>query len=419
MNALAESTIRDIELWEAGAGRTQWARRHSPVLQRLAGTILADGALAGKRLALVIHLGPKTAYLAVILAEAGAELVVVSSNPGSVHDDVAAALVHRGVRVHAIRDCPADEWERHIDRAIDFAPQLIMDDGAEIVSRMVVRRPELTEHIIGSSEETTTGVLRLEALEQEGKLTWPAIAANAAQCKHLFDNRFGTGQSSLAAIIRNTNLWLAGKHVVVIGYGWVGRGVAEYARGWGAQVIVTEVDPVAALEAHAFGHQVMSMDEAAEIGDVFITCTGSLNVIDEAHLAKMKDGALLANAGHHALEINVKALEAMAASQRTARPNVTEYRLPDGRRLHLLARGHLVNITAAEAHPIEIMDLTFAVQARALHYLASHGPQMPPGVHRLPAEVDASIAQTKLESLGISIDEVTPEQEAFLADWQA
>ena len=419
MNALAESTIRDIELWEAGEGRTRWAMRHSPVLQRLAKTVLADGALSGKRLALVIHLGPKTAYLAVMLAEAGADLVVVSSNPGSVHDDVAAALVKRGIRVHAIRGCSPEEWESHLDRAIEFAPQLIMDDGAEIVSRLVTRRPDLAGQIVGSSEETTTGVHRLEALSKEGRLTWPAIAANSAKCKHLFDNRFGTGQSALASIIRNTNLWLAGKHVVVAGYGWVGKGVAEYARGWGARVIVTEVDPVAALEAHAFGHQVMSMDEAAGIGDVFVTCTGSLNVIDQDHLARMKDGALLSNAGHHALEINVSALEAMAVSRRAARPNVTEYTLPNGRRLHLIARGHLVNITAAEAHPIEIMDLTFAVQARALHYLARHGAEMAPGVHLLPEEIDASIARTKLESLGIFIDAITPQQETFLAQWQA
>ena len=414
----SNSTIRDPALWEAGEGRIRWAVRHSPVLRRLAASLFSDGALRGRRLALVIHLGPKTAYLARLLTDAGAEVVAVSSNPGSVHDDVAAALAHGGVTVHAVRGCSTAEWEGHVTRAIEFAPELIIDDGAELVTRLLDQRPDLAGQIIGSSEETTTGVHRLKALEAAGRLTWPAIAANTARCKHLFDNRYGTGQSAVTAILRATNLWLGGKTVVVAGYGWVGRGVADYASGLGAQVVVAETDPVRALEAHTHGYQVASLSEAAGRGNLFITCTGNLNVVDAQHLAAMRDGALLANAGHHAREINVAALEAQAAASRQARPNVTEYTLRDGRRLYLLARGQVVNLTAGEGHPVEIMDLTFAVQASALHYLATHAGSLPAGVNVLPPAIDEGIARAKLESLGIGIDRLTPAQTEFMAQWQ-
>ncbi|GAC1325931.1 MAG: adenosylhomocysteinase [Chloroflexota bacterium] len=412
------STIADLGLAGEGERRIQWVAQHSPVLNRLKEADLRDGTLVGRRIALAIHLEAKTAYLALVLAEAGATVTVGGSNPHTTRDDVCAALVRRGLTVHAVQDSPRDQWEHHLEMVLDSEPDLIVDDGAELVSRLVSRKPHLIEKVRGSSEETTTGVLKLRAMHREGVLPWPAMAANDAACKHLFDNRYGTGQTAIEAILRTTNTWMGGKTVVTVGYGWVGKGVAQYAAGMNARVVVSEVDDVKALEAFADGHGVMAMEDAAEIGDIFITCTGGIDSIRGAHVQRMKDGAIIANAGHYDLEINLNDLRAMSAEVTDARHQITEYRLPDGRRIHVLAGGELVNIAAGDGHPIEIMDLTFAVQALSTHYLAAHASELNRGVHALPEEIDQRIARIKLESLGATVDHLTEPQRQYLSSWR-
>ncbi len=415
---IQESIIRNLALAPEGHRKIDWVARHSPVLNTISKDQLADGALRGRKIAMTIHLEAKTAYLALLLSEAGADVTVAGSNPLSTQDDVCAALVERGVRVFATHDPTDEEFERYLQGTIETGPELIIDDGAELVGRLVQGRPDLIGNIVGASEETTTGILKLKAMEAEGVLPFPVLAANDARMKHLFDNRYGTGHSSLVALLANTNLFISGKVVVVMGFGWVGRGLAKYADGLGARVVVCEPDPVKLLEAYAEGYEVMNSMQAAEIGDVFLTGTGNLKVLGRAHLERMKDGVLLANAGHYDHEFDLNALREMAASSREVRKNVTEFELPDGRRLHVLARGRLVNIAAGDGHPVEIMDLTFAVQALAAYHLAKNASTMQPGLYTIPGEIDELVARAKLASLGVEPERLTEEQIRYQKSWR-
>ena len=415
---IEESIVKDPALAPEGRRKIDWVAQHAPVLNAIFEERLSDGSLNGRKIAMTIHLEAKTAYLAILLSEAGAEVTVSGSNPLSTQDDVCAALAERGVRVFATHDPSEDEFEGFLLRTIETGPEIIIDDGAELVSRMILHRPDLLEGVIGASEETTTGILKLRAMDTEKALTFPVLAANDARMKHLFDNRYGTGHSSIVSLLSNTNLFLSGKTVVVMGFGWVGRGLAKYAKGMGARVVVCEPDPVKLLEAYAEGYEAMNSLAAAEIGDVFITGTGNLKVLGSEHFARMKDGVLLANAGHYDHEFDLAALAREAVAVREARRNVTEYEMEDGRRFHVLARGRLVNIAAADGHPVEIMDLTFAVQALAAHLLANHASEMMPGLHTIPDEIDEYVARTKLATLGVEPEELTEEQIEYLTSWR-
>jgi adenosylhomocysteinase len=410
------SRIADIDLAPAGEQLIEWVARHSPVLNRLARERLADGALKGKRVAVVVHLEAKTAYLATLLAEAGADVVVAGSNPGTTRDSVCAALVRRGVAVRGVHGASSSEFESDLLAVADAAPEFIIDDGAELTSRLLERRPELMPRLRGVTEETTTGVTRFRAMEAAGRLSFPVIAANDAWSKHLFDNRYGTGQSAIAAILGLTNLSGAGKNYVILGYGWVGKGLARYAEGLGGRVTVVEVDPVPALEAYMDGHRVAALADALPDADVVIAATGGIQALAEEHFPLLKDGVLLANAGHHDREIDVAGLDRAAVLVEESRPGVTRYDFQDGRRAFLLSEGRLVNIAGGQGHPVEIMDLSFSVQALAVHHLASSN--LPPGIHRLPAELDRTIARTKLSTLGIELDQLTPAQQDFYQRWQ-
>ncbi len=418
MKQAAASMIADPSLAPQGEQKIAWAAQHMPVLNTLSQRQLADGSLRGLRLAMTIHLEAKTGYLARVLQRAGAELAVSGSNPLSTRDDIAAALAASGITVYGRYNPPADEYRRCQELTVEFGPDFVIDDGADLCALLHTTERAYLPRVKAASEETTTGVKRLRAMAADGTLAFPVIAANDADCKRLFDNRYGTGQSAIAAIASVTNLFLGGKVVVVAGYGWCGRGLARYAHGMGARVVVCEVDPVKALEAHAEGYSVMPMLEAAAIGDVFVTSTGDREVITRPHFLAMKDGAILANAGHFDVEVDVRSLRELAVEEREARPDITEFRLPNGRRLHLLARGRLVNIAAAQGHPLEIIDLSFAVQALALHHLIHNYRTMAPGVHNLPPEIDQEIARIKLETLGLSIDALTPSQEEYLRSWR-
>jgi adenosylhomocysteinase len=415
---IQESVIKDPALAPEGHRKIDWVAQHSPVLNTISKVRLADGALRGRKVAMTIHLEAKTAYLALLLSEAGAQVTVAGSNPLSTQDDVCAALAEKGVRVFATHDPTDEEFERYLHRTLETGPELIIDDGAELVGRLIEYHPVLAENVVGASEETTTGILKLKAMAKEGILPFPVLAANDARMKHLFDNRYGTGHSSLVALLSNTNLFISGKAVVVMGFGWVSRGLAKYADGLGARVIVCEPDPVKLLEAYAEGYEVMNSIEAAEVGDVFLTGTGNLKVLGREHFERMKSSVLLANAGHYDHEFDLAALSEMAVASREVRKNVTEYELSDGRRLHVLARGRLVNIAAADGHPVEIMDLTFAVQALAAHHLARNAANMKPGLHTIPAEIDDLIARTKLATLGVEPEELTEEQMAYQKSWR-
>jgi adenosylhomocysteinase len=410
-DAAERSRIADLSLAPAGEQLIRWAARHSPVLNRLARERLADGALRGRRVAVVVHLEAKTAYLATLLAEAGAHVVAAASNAGSTQDAVCAALVARGIEVHATHGATPDEFEADLMATADSGPEIVVDDGAELTARIVERRPDLAARLAGVTEETTTGVARLRAMEAAGRLAFPAVAANDARCKHLFDNRYGTGQSTLAAILRLTNLSAAGKTICVVGYGWVGKGLARYAEGLGARVVVVEIDPVAALEAHMDGHRVAPLEAALPEAEIVITATGGIEALGRDAVEHLRDGVLLANAGHHDREIDVEAL----GPGREVRPGITSHERPDGGEAFLLVEGRLVNIAGADGHPVEIMDLSFSVQALAAHLLAS--AKLEPGVHLLPAELDREIARTKLATLGIELDEPTDAQLAFLESW--
>jgi adenosylhomocysteinase len=415
---IEESIVKDPALAPEGHRKIDWVAQHAPVLNAIFRERLSDGSLGGKRVAMTIHLEAKTAYLAILLSEAGADVTVSGSNPLSTQDDVCAALAERGVRVFATHDPSEEDFERYLLRTIETAPDLIVDDGAELVSRLILHRPDLLEGVMGASEETTTGILKLKAMDAEKALAFPVLAANDARMKHLFDNRYGTGHSSIVSLLSNTNLFISGKTVVVMGFGWVGRGLAKYAKGFGARVIVCELEPIKLLEAYTEGYEVMNSLEAAGIGDFFITGTGNLKVLSTEHFARMKDGVVLANAGHYDHEFDLAALQEEAAAVREVRRNVTEYEMEDGRRFHVLARGRLVNIAAADGHPVEIMDLTFAVQALAAHYLANNAAQMTPGLHTIPDEIDEYVARTKLATLGVEPEELTEEQIEYLSSWR-
>ena len=415
---IEESIVRDPALAPEGHRKIEWVAQHVPVLNSIFEERLSDGSLDSRRVAMAIHLEAKTAYLAILLSEAGADVTVSGSNPLSTQDDVCAALADRGVRVFATHDPSEEDFEGYLVRTIETGPDLIIDDGAELVSRLVDRRPDLLSGVAGASEETTTGILKFRAMDAEGLLSFPVLAANDARMKHLFDNRYGTGHSSIVSLLSNTNLFLSGKTVVVMGYGWVGRGLAKYAKGMGARVVVCEPDPVKLLEAYAEGYEVMNSLEAAGLGDFFITGTGNLKVLRKEHFARMKDGVVLANAGHYDHEFDLAALQEEAAAVREVRRNVTEYEMGDGRRFHVLARGRLVNIAAADGHPVEIMDLTFAVQALAAHHLARNAGSMPVGLQTIPDEIDEYVARTKLATLGVEPEELTEEQISYLNSWR-
>ena len=412
------SLIKDPSLAPEGHRKIGWVAQHAPVLNKIAGEQLADGSLRGRKIAMTIHLEAKTAYLAILLSEAGADVTVSGSNPLSTQDDVCAALAERGVRVFATHDPSDKDFEGYLHQTIETGPDLIVDDGAELVGRLIEHYPNLIGDVVGASEETTTGVTKLKAMTAEGVLPFPVLAANDARMKPLFDNRYGTGHSSIVALLSNTNLFLSGKAVVVMGFGWVSRGLAKYADGMGARVIVCEPDPVKLLEAYSEGYEVMNSLKAAEIGDVFLTGTGNLRVLGTEHFDRMKDGALLANAGHYDHEFDLAALQEAATDTREVRRNVTEYELPDGRRLHVLARGRLVNIAAADGHPVEIMDLTFAVQALAAHHLATHAGEFLPGVQPIPDEIDDLVARAKLAALGVEPERLTEEQIKYQQSWR-
>ena len=412
--------VKEPSLAQAGVLHIEWAAREMPVIRLIRDRFARERPLAGVRVAACLHVTSETANLALAIKDGGAEVTLCASNPLSTQDDVAAALVAEyGIPTLAIKGEDNETYYRHIHSALDSRPQVTMDDGADLVSTIHTERQDLLGDILGGTEETTTGIIRLQAMAREGKLRYPIVAVNDADTKHFFDNRYGTGQSTLDGIIRATNVLLAGKRVVVAGYGWCGRGVAMRAKGMGSHVIVTEVDPVRSLEAVMDGFQVMTMAQAAAEGDIFITVTGVLSAIDEQHLRGMKDGAILANSGHFNVEINIPSLEEMAVSKRTVRQFVEEYTLKDNRRIYLLGEGRLINLAAAEGHPSSVMDMSFANQALSLEYLAKEGRNLTPDVHPVPKQLDQEIARLKLDSLGVTIDKLTPEQEKYLATWES
>lgn len=411
--------IRDLSLAESGELKINWAERNMPVLMLLRNRYRDKRNLEGVRVGAVLHVTKETAVLALALVETGAEVVLAASNPLSTQDDVAAALVKRGVSVYAWRGQSVEEYYWCINMVAESRPDIVIDDGGDLHVLLHEKYSGVIEDIKGGTEETTTGVNRLRALESSGRLRYPVIAVNDSYTKFLFDNRYGTGQSTFDGILRATNILVAGKIIVVAGYGWVGRGIAMRAKGLGARrVIVTEVDPIKALEAVYDGFEVMSMNRAVEIGDVFITATGNIAVIRREHFDKMKDGAMLANAGHFNVEIWIPDLEKLAIRKRNILPHVTEYELRDGRRLYLLAEGRLVNLVAAEGHPSEVMDMSFANQFLAVNYILEKRDRLPRSVMRLPREIDEMVARLKLESMGIEIDTLTEQQKEYLASWK-
>jgi adenosylhomocysteinase len=410
--------VKDLSLAAEGVTRIEWADRQMPVLAAIRERFEGQQPLAGYRVAACLHVTSETANLARTLKAGGADVVLCASNPLSTQDDVAAALVSEfGIPVFAIRGEDEDTYYSHIAAAVDHRPQITMDDGADVIGVLHKDRRDQLDEILGGTEETTTGVIRLRALEAEGGLGFPIVAVNEANTKHLFDNRYGTGQSTIDGIIRATNVLLAGRKFVVSGYGWVGRGVASRARGMGAHVIVTEVDPLRALEALMDGYEVMAMERAAEVGDIFCTATGDKHVLARAALERMKDGAILANTGHFNVEIDIPVLEELSVSKRRARENVDEYELGDGRRLYLVADGRLVNLSAAEGHPAAVMDMSFANQALSAEFVVNHAAELEPRVYTVPEEIDREIARLKLETLGVEIDRLTEEQAKYLASW--
>jgi adenosylhomocysteinase len=412
--------VRDLALAPRGKDRIEWAAKDMPVLRLIRERFEKEQPLKGVRMAGCLHITTETANLAITLKAGGADLVLCASNPLSTQDDVAAALVSEyGIPTFAIKGEDEETYYRHINAVLDHQPSMTMDDGCDLVSTIHTTRQELLPNIIGGMEETTTGVIRLRSMENNKVLKFPVLAVNDSDTKHLFDNRYGTGQSSIDAIIRATNILLAGRTVVVIGYGWCGRGVASRAHGMGANVIVTEVDPTRALEAVMDGYRVMPIADAAPLGDLFISVTGDINVIDGSHLARMKDGAIVANSGHFNDEINIPALEQMSVKKRRVRDFVDEYTYADGRRVHLLAEGRLVNLSAAEGHPASVMDMSFANQALGSEYMLNHAKELEPRVYTLPADLDKNIARLKLQAMGVRIDTLTPEQEKYLNSWES
>lgn len=406
--------IRDLALAPSGHDKIEWVRRNMPLLRGIEQEFQVAKPFAGLKVALSIHLEAKTAYLCRVLAAGGAEMHITGSNPLSTQDDVAAALADGGLHVYAVHGCTMDEYGESIEHVVAAGPDLVIDDGGDIVNCLHTNHPDMLSRVIGGCEETTTGIVRLRAMERQGKLRFPMMAVNDAMCKHLFDNRYGTGQSVFDGIDRTTNLIVAGKCVVVAGYGWCGRGVAMRAKGLGARVIVTEVDPVKAIEAAMDGFDVMPMMAAAPLGDVFITVTGNTGVIGEEAFLLMKEGALLCNAGHFDVEVDVKRLREMAVETRQMKPNIEGFRLANGRWLYVLAEGRLVNIAAGDGHPVEIMDMSFAIQALSAQYLVHQRGKLEPGLYAVPREIDEAVARKKLMHMGLTIDDLRPEQRAYL-----
>ena len=414
---MSEYKVKDIGLADEGELLIEWAEIHMPVLRQIRQRFERERPLEGVRIGACLHVTKETAVLVKTLEAGGAEVYLCASNPLSTQDEVAAALARAGTHVYAWRGETTEEYYWCIDRVIDHRPMLTMDDGADLVSTLHSKRTEALEGVKGGSEETTTGVIRLRAMAADGALRYPIIAVNDTYTKYLFDNRYGTGQSTIDGILRATAILLAGKTFVVCGYGWCSRGIAMRAKGMGANVIVTEVNPLRALEAVMDGYRVMPLIKAAPLGDIFVTATGDINVIDRQHMELMKDGAILANAGHFNVEINLKALEELSVSKRRIRPNLEEYRLRDGRRLYLLAEGRLVNLAAAEGHPSEVMDMSFANQALVAEYLWETDG-LEPKVYDVPREIDETVARLKLRGMGIEIDELTEEQRRYLKSWR-
>ena len=411
--------IRDVDFALGGRHRIEWARQEMAVLDNVMKQFAAEKPLQGIRLSACMHVTTETANLMQVLQAGGADIVICASNPLSTQDDVAASLVvHNEIPVYAIKGEDNDTYYKHINAVLDHKPHIIMDDGADLVSTLHKERQDQLPQIIGGTEETTTGVIRLKAMAADGALKFPVIAANDALTKHLFDNRYGTGQSTMDGIIRATNYLIAGKTVVVAGYGWCSRGIAMRAAGLGGNVIVTEIDPLKALEAVMDGFRVMPMSKAASLGDIFVTATGDINVIDKHHFEVMKNGALVCNSGHFNVEINIPSLAEMSTEIARVRPFVDQYRLHDGRKINILGEGRLINLAAAEGHPASVMDMSFAGQALAAKYLIDNRATLGNQVYVVPQEVDQRIAQIKLHSMGIAIDELTQEQAAYLASWQ-
>ena len=411
--------VKDLSLAEEGVRRIEWAAREMPVIRLIRKRFAKEKPLKNVRISACLHVTTETANLVLALADGGAQVALCASNPLSTQDDAAAALVAEyGIPTFAKKGEDDKTYYQHIHKTLEQGPNITMDDGADLVATIHRERRDLIPNVLGGTEETTTGVIRLSSMARDGALAYPIIAVNEADTKHLFDNRYGTGQSTLDGITRATNVLWAGRNVVVCGYGWCGRGVAMRARGMGAQVIVVEVNPVRALEAVMDGLRVMPLLEAAPLGDIFITVTGDINVIDRAHLEVLKDGAILANSGHFDVEINKKALAEMAEARREIRPFVEEFRLGSGKRLFFLGEGRLINLAAAEGHPASVMDMSFANQALCAEHLALQEKRLPAAVHPVPLEIDHEIATLKLASMGISIDTLTPEQEEYLASWE-
>ncbi len=416
--AQAKCDVKNIELADLGKKRIEWANQSMKVLQLIRKEFIKNQPLKGMRVSACLHVTSETANLAITLRDGGADVVLCASNPLSTQDDVAASLVRDfNISVFAIKGEDNETYYQHILSALDHKPHITMDDGADLVTTAATKRTDVADGIIGGTEETTTGVIRLRAMAAEKVLKYPIIAVNDADTKHMFDNRYGTGQSTVDGIVRSTNFLLAGSKFVVAGYGWCGRGLASRARGLGADVIVTEIDPTRALEAVMDGYRVMSMHEAAKIGDVFCTVTGNKSVITREHFEAMKDGAIVSNSGHFNVEIDIPALEKLSSSKRTTRDFVEEYSLKDGRKINLLGEGRLINLAAAEGHPASVMDMSFANQALASEYMVKNHSSLEKKVYGVPAELDKRVARLKLESMGIKIDRLTPQQEEYLASW--
>ena len=412
------SDVKGFELADLGKKRIEWANQSMKVLQIIRKEFIKNQPLQGVRVSACLHVTAETANLMIALRDGGADVALCASNPLSTQDDVAASLVRDfNIPVFAIKGEDNDSYYSHIMAAVDHKPQITMDDGADLVSVLHTKRTAELENVIGGTEETTTGVIRLRAMAKEGVLRYPIVAVNDADTKHLFDNRYGTGQSTIDGIIRATNFLLAGSKFVVAGYGWCGRGLASRARGAGAEVIITEIDPTKALEAVMDGFRVMSMEEAAKLGDVFCTVTGNKNVLAKQHFEHMKDGAIISNSGHFNVEIDIPALEKLSSSKRTTRNFVDEYTMKDGRRINLLGEGRLINLAAAEGHPASVMDMSFADQALSLEYMVKNYASLEKKVYTVPVDLDKRVAKLKLESLGIKIDRLTSEQEEYLASW--
>jgi adenosylhomocysteinase len=410
--------VKDLALAEKGKRKIEWANQHMPVLQLIRKQFIKEQPLKGVRMSACLHVTSETANLAITLRDGGADVVLCASNPLSTQDEVAASLVKDyNIPTFAIKGEDNATYYAHINAALDHKPQITMDDGADLVTILLTKRPDLVKNIIGGTEETTTGVIRLRAMAKDGTLKYPIVAVNDALTKHLFDNRYGTGQSSIDGVLRATNLLIAGLRVVVSGYGWCGKGVAMRAKGHGADVIITEINPVRALEAVMDGFRVMPMAEAAKIGDIFITVTGNKSILTHDHFERMKDGAVIANSGHFNVEIDIPALEKLSSSKKPVRPFVDEYAMKDGRKLYLLGEGRLINLAAAEGHPASVMDMSFANQALASEYLVKNASNLKHEVYSVPENIDRHIAKLKLDSMGIQVDKLTPDQEQYLASW--